>query len=251
MPKILVKPKTKSEAVQATLFVDAENVPRTIKSHHRRVQPSIHDDLRDILEIVEPQEVQIESRIGMGRFINVHDYMPKNIRGHVIMRKQYPRIYQLPEGFSVGGNLDLRGSKVEYLPKDLEVGGNLYLNRSITFLPVGLKVGGDLFFTRKIREIPDDCEFGSNVRLKGTQVRSIGNNCTFNGDLILLGSKVTEIGRSLKVKGLFAFHKSKIKQIPEDLEAGDYEARGVDILHDLTIPEWLFTGCTVIRVKPE
>ena len=51
----------------------------------------------------------------------------------------------LPEGLSVGGDLDLRGTPITALPEGLSVGGGLYLRGTqITALPEGLSVGGSL-----------------------------------------------------------------------------------------------------------
>ena len=49
----------------------------------------------------------------------------------------------------VGGDLDLRNTKITELPEGLEVGGDLYLGDSlVTELPEGLKVGGTVSLRR-------------------------------------------------------------------------------------------------------
>ena len=55
-------------------------------------------------------------------------------------------ITSLPEGLTVGGYLDLRGTGITSLPEGLTVGGSLDLENctGITSLPEGLTVGGDL-----------------------------------------------------------------------------------------------------------
>ena len=54
-------------------------------------------------------------------------------------------ITSLPEGLTVGGYLDLRGTGITSLPEGLAVGESLYLrDTGITSLPEGLAVGGSL-----------------------------------------------------------------------------------------------------------
>ena len=66
-------------------------------------------------------------------------------------------VNELPEGLSVGGSLDLRGTQITQLPEGLSVGGSLYLRGTqITQLPEGLSVGGYLYLRgTQITQLPE------------------------------------------------------------------------------------------------
>ena len=68
---------------------------------------------------------------------------------------------------SVGGDLDLRNTKITELPDNLSVGRSLYLrNTGITELPDNLSVGGDLDLRNtKITELPDNLSVGRSLYL--------------------------------------------------------------------------------------
>jgi hypothetical protein len=72
-------------------------------------------------------------------------------------------IIDLPDNLSVGGYLDLRGTKITSLPDNLSVGGYLDLEGTkITSLPDNLNVGGSLYLGgTKITSLPD------NLKVKG------------------------------------------------------------------------------------
>ena len=62
-----------------------------------------------------------------------------------------------PEGMTIGGSLDLRGTGITALPEGLTVGGWLDLSGTgITALPEGLAVGGRIMpgASRGIRRVP-------------------------------------------------------------------------------------------------
>ena len=181
------------------------------------------------------------------KFISVYEFIPPVYTGSLVVRKQYPKATELPKNFKISGNLDLTGSKIRTLPRGLYVGSTLTLGKEIETLPRDMTVG-EIRFNKNITFIPDGCTFTSNLFLRGTNVRTIGNNVTVEGNLNLLKSKVTSVGERLTVKGTFVFHKSKLKTLPEDLRVGAYEARGYDILHDMTVPEWLFGSAQRIVV---
>lgn len=66
-------------------------------------------------------------------------------------------LYTLPDNFTVGCDLDLRYSNIEYLPNNLTVGGSIYLQGcgQIKTLPKNLKIGGDLGITSTSIQLKD------------------------------------------------------------------------------------------------
>ena len=79
----------------------------------------------------------------------------------------------IEEDLEVGGDLDLRDSKITSLPEGLKVGDNLYLQRSkITSLPKGLKVGGNLILINTLMtSLPKGLEVGDNLHIGNTKLK--------------------------------------------------------------------------------
>jgi len=78
----------------------------------------------------------------------------------------------LPDGLKVEGDLDLRGTPIQSLPPDLKVGGSLSLyGTPIQSLPPGLKVEGDLILNNTpIQSLPPDLKVGGSLNLRGTPI---------------------------------------------------------------------------------
>lgn len=81
----------------------------------------------------------------------------------------------LPEGLSVGGNLELGGTGITALPEGLSVGGYLYLKgTAITALPEGLSVGGYLDLSGTgITALPEGLTVGGSLYLSDTKIPKI------------------------------------------------------------------------------
>ena len=94
-------------------------------------------------------------------------------------------ITSLPEGLTVGGDLDLRGTGITSLPEGLTVGGYLDLEgcTGITSLPEGLTVGGyiDLRGTGITDTSKVKRELSSDARKKITSVRDCPKLWEWNG----------------------------------------------------------------------
>ncbi|WP_407345114.1 hypothetical protein [Dickeya ananatis] len=98
-------------------------------------------------------------------------------------------ITSLPEGLSVGGSLDLRGTGITSLPEGLSVGGSLDLQdcTGITSLPEGLSVGGylDLRGTG-ITSLPEGLSVGGYLYLQDcTGITSLPEGLSVGGSLYL------------------------------------------------------------------
>ena len=90
---------------------------------------------------------------------------------------------RLLQGLSVGGDLDLRGTKITALPEGLSVGRCLYLDGTkIDALPEGLRVGG-------------------NLDLRGTKITALPKGLRVGGRLYLEGTPITVLPEGLKVGG--------------------------------------------------
>ncbi len=123
------------------------------------------------------------------------------------------------------GDLDLRGSSIEFLPKNLtEVNGDLLLYRckNLKSLPSGLKVKGSLKLTNtSITELPQDLEVGRSIYLSGSLIEKLPENLTVNGRLHLDGCKnITSLPNGLKIKYSLYIQDSNIEELPPDLEVG-------------------------------
>ena len=75
-------------------------------------------------------------------------------------------IKKLPDGLSVGGNFNLRGTPIEKLPDNLTVGGNLNL------------------YGTQIKELPDNLTVGDNLILYDTEIEKLPDNLTVGGGII-------------------------------------------------------------------
>ena len=112
-------------------------------------------------------------------------------------------INQLPEGLTVGGGLDLRGTQIAALPEGLTVWGGLYLRGTkIAALPKGLTVGGglDLSWT-KIAALPEGLTVGGDLDLSGTQIAALPEGFTVGGDLDLSWTQIAALPKGLTVGG--------------------------------------------------
>lgn len=81
-------------------------------------------------------------------------------------------IISLPDGLIVGGELDLRKTKITTLPNNLKVKRDIDLSGiPIESLSNGLEVGGDLDLSyTKIKTLPNDLKVGGNLDLTGTPI---------------------------------------------------------------------------------
>jgi len=144
------------------------------------------------------------------------------------------------------GDLDLRGSLIEFLPKNLtEVNGDLLLFRcknlkslpnnltvygrldlegckNITSLPSGLEVIGTLDLQdTNITELPLDLKVGYNIILNHTPIEKLPNNLIVHGSLNLRECKnITSLPTSLKIKYCLDLRGINITELPPDLEVG-------------------------------
>jgi hypothetical protein len=109
----------------------------------------------------------------------------------------------LPEGLSVGGNLDLCGTNITALPEGLSVGGNLDLcGTNITALPEGLSVGGYLVLRlTKITALPDGLSVGGGLDLRDTNITALPEGLSVGGYLDLNRTKITALPKGLTVGG--------------------------------------------------
>ena len=110
---------------------------------------------------------------------------------------------ELPEGLSVGGDLDLSDTSITKLPEGLSVGGDLDLNNtSITKLPKGLSVGGSLDLSNtSITKLPEGLSVGEDLYLRHTGITELPEGLSVGGGLDLRHTGITELPEDLKVGG--------------------------------------------------
>lgn len=99
------------------------------------------------------------------------------------------------EELNVKGDLNLKRSKIEFLPDNLTVGGDLDLSYvEIKSLPNNLKVAGYLNLDwSSVESLPDNLLLLGSLRLEGTSVKSIPNNLYVGGDLYTGNTPLAEL----------------------------------------------------------
>lgn len=90
-------------------------------------------DLRGSYQKPQPKKAALLLRLLSERQVNVH----------TLDFSYCAALRQLPDNFTISGDLGLRNSNISQLPRGLSVGGSLYVSEThITELPQGLSVGG-------------------------------------------------------------------------------------------------------------
>ncbi len=146
--------------------------------------------------------------------------IPACILGHVIdVNGDWYKLNHLPDGLTVGGDLDLYRTKITHLPDGLKVGGRLNLrNTSTTHLPEGLTVGGYLDLQNtKITHLPEGLTVGGWFSLYGTEITEFPDGLTVGGNLFLQGAKIKHLPEGLKVGGYVDLRDSKVTELPDSL----------------------------------
>ena len=128
-------------------------------------------------------------------------------------------IKELPEGLTVGGNLDLRNTGIKELPKRLTVGEDLDLsNTGIKELPKRLTVGGYLDLRNTgIKELPEGLTVGGNLYLNNTGIKELPEGLTVGGNLYLNNTGIKELPKRLTVGGYLELSNTGIKELPKGL----------------------------------
>ena len=202
-------------------------------------------------------------------------YMPRKDEetGQLITREQ--QITQLPEGLTVGGDLDLENcEKITQLPEGLTVGGSLYLRGTqITQLPEGLTVGGylDLRGTQ-ITQLPEGLTVGGYLDLRGTQITNpehykklregdyVPNKLLLADGIVTLVKRRKKLGKYVyyigRIKGhnvlsdgsVFAHCKTLAEGVA-DIEFKQAEDRGSDQYKRLTLDSVLKTPDAIVMYR--
>ncbi len=148
--------------------------------------------------------------------------IPPRILGHVIdVNGDWYKLDSLPEGLTVGGDLDLENTSITRLPKGLTVHGNLDLFGSmITQLPEELTVGGNLLLQyTNITHLPAGLTVGRNLDLRGTNITHLPERLIVGRSLNLSGTKVTHLPEGLIVGGSLNLESTNINQIPDSISS--------------------------------
>jgi hypothetical protein len=167
------------------------------------------------------------------------------------------QIEKLPEGLTVGGYLYLNGTQIKELPQDLKVGGGLYINYTdIEVLPQGLKVGGYLDLrSTKIKELPQDLKVGGYLDLRSTKIKELPQDLKISGSLCLNGTQIKELPQGLTVGGGLYLRNTPIEILPKGLTVGrDLEISYTKIKElpkELTVGGSLDLSNTQIREIPQ
>ena len=184
----------------------------------------------------------------------------------------YSKITKLPDGFTVNGNLHLRGTPITELPDGLTVGGSLDLSHSmISELPDGLTVGGFLHLTDTlITELPDDLTVGGFVTGFGgntSSVKRLEDGDYIPGRYLYADGILTHVNRKRKFRdydyfigkipghnvlydGTYYVHCKDIRDGIRDLAFKHAVDRGADQYRNISVDKQIPTGemVTMYRV---
>jgi hypothetical protein len=148
--------------------------------------------------------------------------LPENFTVKGDLDISYTKIKELPEGLIVGGDLDIRNTQIQELPEGLHVNGGLYLsNTQIKELPQGLTVSGSLnLSSTPIKELPEGLIVGGDLDIRNTQIKELPSGLTVGGDLNLSYTKIKELTKGLTVGGCLFLRNTQIKKLPKELTVG-------------------------------
>ena len=126
-------------------------------------------------------------------------------------------ITSLPEGLTVGGDLNLRNTGVTVLPGGLTVGDWLDLrNTHIASLPEGLTVGGSLDLSgTPIASLPESLTVGGALDLRGTGItvpanyKKLKNGMYVPGKYLYADNVLTHV-KNAREKDGYTFYEGKI-----------------------------------------
>ena len=154
----------------------------------------------------------------------IRDYIKNGSQGDLNLRGSL--IEFLPKNLTqVNGSLVLFGCKnLKSLPNNLTVNGRLDLEgcKNITSLPSGLKVTVYLDISQtNIKSLPLDLEVGTNLLCIGTPLEKLPDNFTVNGKLDLDSCKnIISLPSGLEVRGTLDIRDTNITKLPPDLQVG-------------------------------
>jgi hypothetical protein len=170
-------------------------------------------------------------------------YIANGSKGDLFLNKM--PIKYLPDNLkTVGGNLDLRGSKIVKLPDNLTVNGDLDLKFSeITELPENLTVNGFLSIsltniqripeslvikshllakTLLLESFPNNLKVGGVIMLDDTHFKNgLPDNLTVNTDFDLISTNLTKLPENLTVNGVLNIENTGVSEIPDSLVVTD------------------------------
>jgi hypothetical protein len=174
-----------------------------------------------------------QNRLPLARYIEpVRDFcqsrkyridVPANDIGYLIdTDAQWHPLNSIPDGVTIGGEVDLRGVEIERLPKDMTIKGSLYISQTqIRELPEGLTVEGNLDLSTTLIE-----RLGPRLRvhqdltivMNGT-LKSLPENLEVGGNLTISFGSLEKIGRNLKVGGDIKLRGIRLAQL-ENVSVG-------------------------------
>ena len=243
-------------------FLEAFADKQHLIAMDRKMQAGEYDFSQEDLEFIFEQKRKIVSLDTYGD----GDPRIKELREYVLQDAHFVERY--PEGFYVGGDLDLAFANIAELPKGLAVGGylNLY-SSSVTELPEGLSVGGDLYIRNaEIAELPEGLSVGGDLDLRDTNITKLPKHLSVGKSIISNNSKnfmelsedldvdrslrisldlrytcdVTELPEGLSVGGYLNLYSSSVTRLPEGLSVGgDLNICNTEITE---LPEGLSVG---------
>ena len=166
------------------------------------------------LKYLQLFEDKFKSLKTLSRFGLLPD-MPKEIRDYLAgpgtgdLDLTFTGIREIPEGFRIGGSLNLIGSRIKRLPDGPEIGGDLDLSSSgMEESPSDIKIGGNLELRgTKLQQLPDGLEIGGSLDLRASLIESLPSGLRVGHNLYLAGSDVTGLPDDLEVGGqIYGFY---------------------------------------------
>lgn len=151
-------------------------------------------------------------------------------------------ITELPKGLTVTKTLYLQDTDIEELPEGLTVGRNLMGSERLTRLPANLTVGVDLDITgSNVSKLPENLTVGRSFRMRHTKIKKIPSSLNVGADLVMAGSDVSELPEGFNVPSNLDIRETDITELPANLTVGG------SILSDRTDITSIGDGLTVGR----
>jgi hypothetical protein len=131
-----------------------------------------------------PPDIRIGENLNLEGSL-VASLPPKmNIPGDLNIR--HLRRFSIPEGVTIGGALLAEWSGITRLPADLKVRDVMAFNSFLEELPENFSIEGDLNLnTTAICLLPDNLYVGGNADLRGSEIIEIPASATIEGDVLM------------------------------------------------------------------
>ena len=170
-----------------------------------------------------------ESKEGKKLVSNFDEDDLKNI-GVIAVKGVWLDAFNLPDGFTYNGSLDLTDMRIEKLPDNMTVTGKLSLgNDDLDDLPKNLSVGSLLLDSSRIKAIREDTIIRENLTLRGG--RSVSIPANYELDCLTVEKARFSGAENLKIRGVLKIKNTQMIRLP----------KGLHVMEDAFLPPTMKT----------